>query len=241
MAPDLELDALEARVLGVLIEKELTTPEAYPLTLNALVAGCNQKNNRDPVLELFDGDVYAAVQKLVKKTVLGSVHPVGARVEKFLHNAAALYELPRPQLALVAELLLRGPQQPGELRSRVARMHPLESQQALLDALAPLLANGRVRRLDPLPGSRAERYLQTIAPAAHPIEVRVSSSVPSADSAGARGAVVTSVMLPETSHLARREEQTALEKRVVELEDQSARLRRQLDHLAWSLGKKLEG
>ena len=62
MSPDLELSALEARVLGVLIEKELTTPEAYPLTLNALVAGCNQKNNRDPVLELFDGDVYAAVQ-----------------------------------------------------------------------------------------------------------------------------------------------------------------------------------
>jgi uncharacterized protein YceH (UPF0502 family) len=224
MSPDLELDALEARVLGVLIEKELTTPEAYPLTLNALVAGCNQKNNRDPVLELFDGDVYVAVQKLVKKTILGSVHPVGARVEKFRHNAAALYELPPPQLALMAELLLRGPQQPGELRARVSRMLPMESQQALADALAPLLANGRVRRLDPLPGSRAERYLQTIASAAHPIEVRAT----------------TAPAAPLLAPPAAREAEAALEKRVAELEEQSARLRRQLDHLAWSLGKKLE-
>jgi uncharacterized protein YceH (UPF0502 family) len=226
MAPDPELDALEARVLGVLIEKELTTPEAYPLTLNALVAGCNQKNNRDPVLELFDGDVYAAVQKLVKKAVVGSVHPVGARVEKFRHNAAALFDLPPPQLAIVCELLLRGPQQPGELRSRVARMQPLDSQQALSDALAPLLANGRVRRLDPAPGSRAERYAQTIAPAAHPLEARASSPLAQA------------VAAPQP---AAREDQSALEKRIAELEEQSARLRRQLDHLAWSLGKKLEG
>jgi len=225
MPPDQELDALEARVLGVLIEKELTTPEAYPLTLNALVAGCNQKNNRDPVLELFDGDVYAAVQKLVKKAVVGSVHPVGARVEKFRHNAALLYDLPPPQLAVVCELLLRGPQQPGELRSRVARMHALDTQQALADALAPLLANGRVRRLEPLPGSRAERYAQTIAPAAHPIEARAASVL---------------APTPPPAPPAAREEQAALEKRVAELEEQSARLRRQLDHLAWSLGKKLE-
>jgi len=227
MPPDLELDALEARVLGVLIEKELTTPEAYPLTLNALVAGCNQKNNRDPVLELFDGDVYAAVQKLVKKAIVGSVHPVGARVEKFRHNAAVLYDLPPPQLAIVCELLLRGPQQPGELRARVARMHPMESQQALGDALAPLLANGRVRRLDPSPGTRAERYVQTIAPAAHPIEARAPSALAPSPA-------------PVPAPPAAREEQAALEKRVAELEEQSARLRRQLDHLAWSLGKKLE-
>ncbi|MBK7642312.1 MAG: DUF480 domain-containing protein [Planctomycetes bacterium] len=244
MTPDLELDALEARVLGVLIEKELTTPEAYPLTLNALVAGCNQKNNRDPVLELFDGDVYAALQKLVKRTVVGSVHPIGARVEKFRHNAAALYELPPPQLAIMAELLLRGPQQPGELRSRVARMHPIESQQALADALAPLLGNGKVRRLDPLPGSRAERYVQTIAPAAHPIEVRAMVSAAHAEGAAAPArsgaSAVTTVLMPETAQFVRREDHAALERRVVELEDQSARLRRQLDHLAWSLGKKLE-
>ena len=241
MSPDLELSALEARVLGVLIEKELTTPEAYPLTLNALVAGCNKKNNREPVLELFDGDVYAAVQKLVKKTILGSVHPIGARVEKFRHNAAALYELPPPQLAVMCELLLRGPQQPGELRARVARMHPLESQQALADALAPLLANGRVKRLDPLPGSRAERYVQTIAPAAHPIEVRANTTPAASPGASGGGTVVTSVLMPETAQFVKRDEQALLEKRIVELEDQSARLRRQLDHLAWSLGKKLEG
>ncbi len=232
MTPDLELDALEARVLGVLIEKELTTPEAYPLTLNALVAGCNQKNNRDPVLELFDGDVYAVVQKLVKKTILGSVHPIGARVEKFRHNAAALYELPPPQLAVMCELLLRGPQQPGELRARVARMQPMDSQQALGDALAPLLANGRVRRLDPLPGSRAERYVQTIAPAAHQVEARAAPLPAAALAPPAPARAIDS---------GAREVQALLEKRVAELEEQQARLRRQLDHLAWSLGKKLEG
>jgi uncharacterized protein len=231
MAPDPELDALEARVLGVLIEKELTTPEAYPLTLNALVAGCNQKNNRDPVLELFDGDVYAGVQKLVKKGLIGSVHPVGARVEKFRHNAAALYELAPPQLAIVCELLLRGPQQPGELRARVSRMQPLESQQVLADALAPLLANGRVRRLEPLPGSRADRYAQTIAPAAHPVEAR-AAPLPAAALAPPAPAQAVDARARETG--------AALEKRVADLEEQSARLRRQLDHLAWSLGKKLE-
>ena len=233
MPPDPELDPLEARVLGVLIEKELTTPEAYPLTLNALVAGCNQKNNREPVLELFDGDVYAAVQKLVKKTVVGSVHPIGARVEKFRHNAAALYELPPPQLAVMCELLLRGPQQPGELRARVARMQPMESQSALADALAPLLANGRVKRLDPLPGSRAERYVQTIAPAAHPVEAR-AAPLPAT-------AVLAAMPAPAPGVVAVREEQAELQKRVAELEETTARLRRQLDHLAWSLGKKLEG
>ncbi len=247
MSTDLELDPTEARVLGVLVEKELTTPEQYPLTLNALVAGCNQKNNREPVLELFDGDVYAAVQRLIKKGVVGSVHPVGARVEKFRHNAPTILGLEKPQIAILTELLLRGPQQPGELRARVSRMHMLETQQALADALAPLMASGRVRRLDPLPGSRAERYMQTLAPSAHPIEVRAAAPLAPGSAGGAGsalasggGSLVASVILPETAQFVRREELAPLEKRVVELEDLTARLRRQLDHLAWSLGKKLE-
>lgn len=248
MSPELELDATEARVLGVLVEKELTTPEQYPLTLNALVAGCNQKNNRDPVLDLLDGDVYAAVQRLIKKSLIGSVHPIGARVEKFRHNFAAVVGLDKPQVAILTELLLRGPQQPGELRARAARMHPLETQQALADALAPLVASGRVRRLDPLPGSRAERYVQTLAPAAHPIEVRAAAPHAAGGAGGAGsahasgdGPLVTSVLLPETAQFVRREELVPLEKRISELEELTARLRRQLDHLAWSLGKKLEG
>jgi uncharacterized protein YceH (UPF0502 family) len=105
-------------------------------------------------------------------------------------------------------------------------MTPLDSQQALSDALAPLLAKGRVRRLEPLPGTRAERYVQTLAPAAHALETRAASPLAQAVAAPPPAA---------------REEQTALEKRVADLEEQSARLRRQLDHLAWSLGKKLEG
>ena len=241
MAAELELDPTEARVLGVMIEKELTTPEQYPLTLNALVAGCNQKSNREPVLELLDGDVYSAVQRLIKKTVVGSVHPLGARVEKFRHNAKALLAVETAQLAILAELLLRGPQQPGELRARAARMHPFETLPALLEALQPLLESGRARRLDPLPGSRAERYLQTLAPAAHPVEVRVAAPHAPEGARSSGGPTVAALVLPEMAGFARRDELAGLEKRVVELEDQNARLRRQLDHLAWSLGKKLEG
>jgi len=217
-----KLEPIEARLLGVLVEKELTTPEQYPLSLNALTAGCNQKNNRDPVLELFDGDVYAAVQKLVKKAVVGSVHPVGARVEKFRHNAAALYELPPQQLAIVCELLLRGPQQPGELRARVARMVEIASQPALLDALAPLMSAGLVVRLDPAPGSRAESYAQTIAPVA----ASVRAAMPNETIAVATAAPATDL--------------AAVDKRISDLHSEVQMLRRQLSNLAWKLGEKLD-
>src|SRR5829696_5903471 len=98
---ELHIDPHEARVLGVLVEKELTTPEQYPLTLNSATLGSNQKSNRDPVLDLSEGDVYAALQKLLRKGLVGSVHPVGARVEKFRHNAEAILKVSRPELAVL--------------------------------------------------------------------------------------------------------------------------------------------
>ena len=230
MTPDQQLEPTEARLLGVLIEKELTTPDQYPLTLNAATNGSNQKNNRDPVLELTEHEVDVSLRKMIVKGFVGSVHPVGSRVEKFRHNAATLLAIEKPQLAVLAELLLRGPQQPGELRGRASRMAPIESLAALAEVLAPMLEAGLVVRLDPSPGSRAERYAHTLsgavaarAPAvAPPVQVAPPPPAPVADPvASARAETV--------------------EKRVEELEFHVSRLRRQLDNLAWRLGEKLEG
>jgi hypothetical protein len=233
MTLELQLDPIEARVLGVLVEKDLTTPDQYPLTLNSLTLGANQKSNRDPVLDLMEGDVYAALQKLIRKGFVGSVHPVGSRVEKFRHNGEAVLKVETPQLAVLAELLMRGPQQPGELRSRVARMTPIESLPALMEILKPLLEMGLVVRLDPSPGSRAERYAQRLAPSAHPVESPASSRASSEVKA-----LVAEALAPPSSAVVKGEE---MEKRVADLEANVARLRRQLDHLAWRLGEKLEG
>lgn len=244
MTLDIQLDPIEARVFGVLVEKDLTTPDQYPLTLNYATLGCNQKSNRDPVMDLMEGDVYAALQKLIRKGLAGSVHPVGSRVEKFRHNGEAVLKIETPHIAVMAELLMRGPQQPGELRARAARMAPIETLPALMDVLKPLMESGLVVRLEPTPGSRAERYAQLLAPSAHPIEARVFSparattpSAPSGASATVK-ALVAEALAPQLQGNPKSEE---LEKRVAGLESDVSRLRRQLDNLAWKLGEKLEG
>jgi uncharacterized protein YceH (UPF0502 family) len=235
MTPEIQLDSHEARALGVLIEKELSTPDQYPLTLNAATNGANQKNNRDPVLDLSEHEVDASLRKLIVKGMVGLVHPVGSRVEKFRHNAQAVFSLEKPQLAILAELLLRGPQQPGELRGRASRMVPIESLAALAEILGPLLEAGLVVRVGPAPGSRADRYAQTLtgpltAVAARVVIAPVQALQPGPEPPGA----------PSMSPAASARDET-IEKRVEELEFNVSRLRRQLDNLAWKLGQKLEG
>lgn len=227
MKPDLQLDPHEARALGVLIEKELSTPDQYPLTLNAATNGANQKNNRDPVLELSEHEVDAALRKMIVKGLVGSVHPLGSRVEKFRHNAGTILAIEKPQLAVLAELLLRGPQQPGELRGRASRMNPIESLGALAEILGPMLEAGLVVRLDPTPGSRAERY-------AHTLSGLVAAAAP-------RPPVVVPSPAPAPTLAPEIPKNESMEKRVEELEFNVSRLRRQLDNLAWKLGEKLEG
>ena len=161
--PALELDAIEARILGVLIEKETTTPEQYPLSLHALAAGCNQKSNRDPVIELSDSEVAAGIERLRRKSMVGSVHASGARVEKYRHDAGTVWQLAPGELAVMAELMLRGAQMPGELRSRADRMSRFETLEALATTLENLRAKGFVRRLEPLPGARAPQWEQIVA------------------------------------------------------------------------------
>ena len=231
MAPEFQLDPHEARALGVLIEKELATPDQYPLTLNAATNGSNQKNNRDPVLELTESEVEAALRKMIVKGLVGSVHPVGSRVEKFRHNAEAILAIDKTKLAVLAELLLRGVQQPGELRGRASRMAPIESLGALSAILGPLIEAGLVVRLDPAPGSRAERY-------GHTLSGRVSAAPRTAQPVIAPP---PEPLPPPPLDAGASERAAGTEKRIEKLEFDVSRLRRQLDNLAWKLGEKLEG
>lgn len=231
MNSELHLDPHEARVLGVLVEKELTTPDQYPLTLNAATNGSNQKNNRDPVLELTEREVEAAMRKMIVKGLVGSVHPVGSRVEKFRHNAETVLAIDKPKLAVLTELLLRGVQQPGELRGRASRMSPIDSLGTLAGILGPMMEAGLIVRLDPAPGSRAERY-------GHTLSGHVSAAPKSAQ------AVITPPPEPPAASVpdpAIAEHALSTEKRIEKLEYELSRLHRQLGNLAWKLGEKLEG
>jgi len=163
------LDAREPRVFGVLVEKSLSTPEQYPLSVNAATNGANQKTNRDPVLSLSEDEVAAALQRLEEKYLARSVFLANSRVPKYLHNGKDALALESSQLAILAELLLRGPQTPGELRTRASRMVAIESIEQLMNLLAPLMEREFVRRLPPETGSRAERYVQLMSPDLHPL------------------------------------------------------------------------
>ncbi len=135
----LPLLPLERRILGVLVEKQKTskTADAYPLTLNALVTGCNQKTNRDPVLDLDEVEVEEALTPLQKKLLVQRI--TGGRAERFRHNLYDTWTKNGPELAVLAELLLRGPQTKGDLRGRAARMDPIDTLDALEDILKSLV------------------------------------------------------------------------------------------------------
>ena len=169
-----ELHPDECRVLGTLIEKALTTPGQYPLSLNSLVTGVNQKNNRDPVVEIDEDDALRAIDGLRAKGLARDVTFTGSRVEKYRHTAGEGLELRAPELALLSELLLRGPQTVGELRGRASRMHPFESLEVVEEVLKTLSQRTEplaplVRELPPAPGSRATRWMQLLCEDLHPI------------------------------------------------------------------------
>jgi len=154
------LTAIENRVLGSLIEKDITTPDYYPLSLNALVNACNQKNNRDPVMTLDENAVRDALSSLQEKRLAGPASGADSRVTKFEHRLQEVFNFDRREIAIVCVLLLRGPQTPGELRSRTDRMYhfdALEDVVSTLDRLAqrePPLA----RVLPRQPGTKESRY-----------------------------------------------------------------------------------
>jgi len=162
---NIELTALEARIVGCLIEKQITTPEQYPMSLNALTNACNQKSNRDPVLQLPEAEVQALIDGLSRKHLLLERSGFGSRVPKyqqrFCNTEFSVLQFSAQERAIVCELLLRGPQTPGELRSRAARMAPFADAgevEAALEALANRESGPMVRRLAREPGRRESRY-----------------------------------------------------------------------------------
>ena len=168
------LNDVETRVLGSLVEKQLTTPEYYPLTLNALTLACNQKNNRTPVTAYDESTVAHALETLREKNLTYVFYGSTSRVPKYKHVLPEVMHLSPPELALICVLLLRGPQTTGELATRTARMHEfagLEEVEATLDSLIAREPDPLVTRLPRQPGQKEARFAHLLAgaPAIEPV------------------------------------------------------------------------
>jgi uncharacterized protein len=159
------LNQVEARVLGALIEKDITTPDYYPLSLNALVNACNQKNNRDPVMYLDENSVREAVLGLQDKRLAGPAGGADSRVTKYEHRVQEVFNFTRAETAIICVLLLRGPQTPGELRGRTERMFRFEELSDVQSALQRLIerAPPLVKMLPRQPGTKESRYVHLLA------------------------------------------------------------------------------
>jgi uncharacterized protein YceH (UPF0502 family) len=212
-----ELSEIEVRVLGALVEKETTTPEYYPLSLNALVNACNQKSNRDPVTTLDEEAVRKALRSLTDQYIVRSASG-DSRVVKFEHRLNELYNFHRHEIAVLCVLMLRGPQTPGELRTRSERMYDFEDLDAVHSALNLLM-----RREPPLvkvlprePGTKESRYMHLLSgdyvPASAAAEPRPEGTVASGPPAAFHG------------------------ERIAQLEQEVAALRRDLETLREQFG-----
>lgn len=157
---DIQLTDIEARVLGSLVEKEITTPGYYPLSLNALVNACNQKSNRDPVMNLDEDAVREALAGLHDKRIAAPITGGDSRVSKYKHRLPEIFNFGRPETAVLCVLLLRGPQTPGELRGRTERMYHFEDLSSVESALNHMLERQPplVTRLPRQPGTKESRY-----------------------------------------------------------------------------------
>jgi uncharacterized protein len=162
-----QLSGLETRVLGVLVEKARTVPDTYPLSLNALVAGCNQKNNRDPVMQATEREVQAAIDALRPLSLV--IESSGSRVMRYAHNVGRVLHVDDAAVAVLAALMLRGPQTPGELRTNADRLHRFPDLGAIEAVLAALAARGEsaggplVVQLPRMPGSREHRWAHLLS------------------------------------------------------------------------------
>ena len=218
------LNAIEARVLASLVEKEITTPDYYPLSLNALVHACNQKNNRDPVMNLDEGAVRQALATLDEKGLAGAVNSRDSRVTKFEHRMQEVFNFRRDETALICELLLRGPQTPGELRSRAERMYAFEDLTAVQSTLQRLAQREPplVKMLPRQQGMKEARYAQLLC-----------GDVEGWQPEPEREPVVAAIS-PDAGRIAR------LEEEVAELRDEVAELRRQVESFG-ALGNFRQG
>jgi uncharacterized protein YceH (UPF0502 family) len=218
---DILLDEVETRVLGSLVEKELTTPEYYPLSLNALINACNQKSNRDPVMNLDEDAVRGALHTLDKKGLAGPADNMVSRVSKYEHRLQEAYNFTRHEIAVLAELLLRGPQTPGELRSRADRMHKFDDLGIVMSTLQRLMKREPplVKVLPRQPGTKEARY-------AHLLSGDVEEAPPADSTAG----VAITGSASTSDRIARLEEQVAnLQSEIADLKGHFATFRKQFE------------
>ena len=158
----MEIGPVETRVLGCLVEKQRTTPDAYPLSLNALRLACNQATNRDPVVEYDDATIRAGLERLARKRWARMASGQGSRAPKYRHLLSETLGLPEDELSVLAVLMLRGPQTPGELKQRGERLHAFGDLRSVEAALERLVERRHVRRLERRPGQKEERYEQLL-------------------------------------------------------------------------------
>jgi uncharacterized protein len=209
------LTVAEARVLGALIEKEVTTPDYYPLSMNALINACNQRSNREPVMDLDEDDVRQALHGLEDKQIAGRARSADGRVAKYEHWLGEAFNFSRAETALICVLLLRGPQTPGELRGRTERLHEFTEitdvtagLQKLMEREPPL-----VTLLPRQPGSREARYAHLLS---GPVEFAISAA-PAAQ--------------PDASTPQHEDRIAQLESTVAELQRELASMREKIDSL----------
>jgi uncharacterized protein YceH (UPF0502 family) len=225
------LNEIETRVLGSLIEKDITTPDYYPLSLNALVNACNQKNNRDPVMTLDENAVRNALITLQEKRMAGPASGADSRVTKYEHRLQEVFNFDRREIAVVCVLLLRGAQTPGELRGRTERMYHFDTLEDVVSTLDRL-----AQRESPLvcilarqPGTKEYRYMHLFS--GEPLEPTVSRATLERESAAAITAD-TSVQAipPPAQRLARLEEEVAsLRRELTDVQQQLAEFRKQFE------------
>jgi uncharacterized protein YceH (UPF0502 family) len=179
-AGNLKLTVPEVRVLGCLLEKQRTTPDAYPLSLNALRLACNQSTNRDPVVEYDEAAVRDALHRLERRGLTRLASGAGSRAAKYRHLLAEALPMDGGEQALMSVLMLRGAQTPGELKQRADRMHPFAELSGVHATLARLIDRGLVMRLERRPGQKEERYTQLLAAEAEedPVPATAATAVP---------------------------------------------------------------
>lgn len=205
------LSPIEARILGVLIEKAKTTPDAYPLTVNSLTAGCNQKTSRDPVMSVSESEVQSSLEELRSRTLIMESYGASGRVLRYAHNFAKVYDVPAAGVDLLAVLILRGPQTASELRANCERLHRFadaSTVEAFLEELAERSTGAMVMKLPRQPGTREQRWIHLLCGTPAPETVFRSSEAMATDN--------------------------RLEARVAQLEQEIAELRTEL-HAALSL------
>jgi uncharacterized protein YceH (UPF0502 family) len=217
---EFKLTASEVRVLGSLIEKDITTPEYYPLSLNALVNACNQKTNRDPVMQLDEDAVRNALDSLQDQRMAGPARGADSRVTKYEQRLQEVFNFTRPEIAVLCVLLLRGPQTPGELRGRAERMHRFETLEDVQSALQKLMQREPplAKALPRQPRTKESRYAHLLAGDV------MEGETPGQASAAAEHNPA------DAERIARLEEEVAeLRRDVSEVKDQMERFRKQFE------------